>query len=154
MTAACERLSVFPVVLFDIGGTLVEEAAPGTATSELVARPRHGALALLRCLAAQVRVGAVTNTAVMGAEEVRRLLVPCGLAAHLEHIVTSAEVGAHKPDPAPLLAACELFGVDPGGAAYVGNVDTDRQAAQACGMAYVDVAELWSPSPSSQATAS
>lgn len=131
------------MVLFDIGGTLVEEAPPGTPTSRLEARPLTGALELLRWLTARTRIGAVTNTAVMGADEVRRLLVPCGLAAYLEHIVTSAEVGAHKPDPAPLLAACELFGSGSGDVVYVGNLDTDRQAATACAMAYVDVGELW-----------
>lgn len=129
-------------MLFDIGGTLVEEAAPGTPTSQLEARPLPGGLELLVSLAGRTRVGAVTNTAVMGAAEVRRRLEPCGLAAFLEHIVTSAEVGADKPDPAPLCAACALFAVEPGQAVYVGNVDSDREAAEACGMAYVDVAAL------------
>lgn len=129
--------------MFDIGGTLIDEAPSGTPTHHLTAQPRRGAVDALAQLHGRVRIGAVTNTAIMGAAEVRRLLTSCGIAAYLEHIVTTADVGVDKPDPAALLVACELFGIGPSNAVYVGNVDTDREAAMAGGMSYVDVNDLW-----------
>jgi FMN phosphatase YigB (HAD superfamily) len=130
------------VVLFDIGGTLVVEATPGTPTSALHAEPLPGILALLEALAPAVSLGAVTNTAVMGEHDVRALLEPCGIAWRLDHIVTSSDVGVAKPDPTPLLVACERFAVEPTQAVYVGNDPVDQAAAAAAGMIYFDVVEL------------
>ena len=130
------------LVLFDIGGTLVVEAVPGTPTSQLHAEPLPGVPELLAALASMVRIGAVTNTAVMSETDVRALLEPCGIATHLEHIVTSSDVGIAKPDPKPLLVACERFGIDPSAAVYVGNHPVDRDAAEAAGMPYLDVLDL------------
>jgi FMN phosphatase YigB (HAD superfamily) len=130
------------LVLFDIGGTLVVEAVPGTPTSALHANPLPGVLTLLDALAPLVRIGAVTNTAVMSEQDVRQLLEPCGIAARLEHIVTSSDVGLAKPDPAPLIVACSRFGVAAADAVYVGNDPVDGQAAVAAGMTYVDIQEL------------
>jgi FMN phosphatase YigB (HAD superfamily) len=132
------------LVLFDIGGTLVVEAAPGTPTSQLHARPVVGALDLLSKLAPRVRLGAVTNTAVMSEGDVRALLEPCGIAGLLEHIVTSSDVGVAKPDPTPLLVACTRFAIPPSKTVYVGNDPVDRQAAAAASLTYVDVTDLTS----------
>jgi cob(I)alamin adenosyltransferase len=130
------------VVLFDIGGTLVAEATPGTPTSALHAEPVPGILALLEALAAVVAIGAVTNTAVMSEHDVRALLEPCGIAGRLDHIVTSSDVGVAKPDPTPLLVACERFAVEPAQAVYVGNDPVDVDGAAAAGIPYFDVDEL------------
>jgi len=131
------------LVLFDIGGTLVVEAVQGTPTSQLRAEPLPGALMLLDSLARRVRIGAVTNTAVMSEDDVRGLLEGCGIAAFLEHIVTSSDVGVAKPDPRPLAVACERFSLGADEAVFVGNHAVDRAAAHAAGMAYFDVTELF-----------
>jgi 2-phosphoglycolate phosphatase len=46
-----------------------------------------------------------------------------------------------KPDPAPILLACERLGIAPGEAIYVGDDERDIVAARAAGM--VSVAALW-----------
>lgn len=133
------------LVLFDIGGTLVVEASPGTPTSALHAQPLPGMMALLDALAPRVSIGAVTNTAVMSEADVRGLLEPCGMAQRLEHIVTSSDVGVAKPDPTPLLVACQRFATAPSNAIYVGNDPVDELAAAAAAMAYIDVRDLIRP---------
>ena len=49
-------------------------------------------------------------------------------------VVTSAEAGAPKPDPAPFRRALELLGVRPERALHVGDSDSDEQGARAAGM--------------------
>lgn len=43
-----------------------------------------------------------------------------------------------KPEPGMLLAACEEWGITPAEAVYGGDLDSDREAAQAAGMRYVE----------------
>ena len=128
-------------VLFDIGGTLVDEADPHTPVSRLAAVARPGVPDDLAALVARgLRVGAVTNTAVMSELDIRALLAPVGLDELLEVVVTSAEVGVAKPDPGPILVALERMGlVDPTRVLYVGDRPTDGEAAAAAGLPYVDV---------------
>ena len=58
-----------------------------------------------------------------------------GLTPELETIVSSAEVGLHKPDPRIFELACERLGVDPVEAAHVGDHHyADIVGAQAVGM--------------------
>lgn len=45
-------------------------------------------------------------------------------------VVTSAQVGRAKPDPAPLLRACDLMGVAPRGVVHVG--DSEREDGAMC----------------------
>jgi putative hydrolase of the HAD superfamily len=68
-----------------------------------------------------------------------------GLAEHLERlgidglfsaVVTSAEAGAAKPDPAVFRIALERLGVGPSRALHVGDEDEDRQGAVAAGMTF------------------
>jgi putative hydrolase of the HAD superfamily len=58
------------------------------------------------------------------------------LAGHLTEIVSSAEAGAAKPDPAAFLVALERLGVPPERALHVGDGDTDRDGAAAAGLAF------------------
>lgn len=62
-----------------------------------------------------------------------------GLAPYLSGVVTSAEVGASKPDPAPFRAALALAGgARPGEAVHVGDsVEEDVAGARAAGIAAV-----------------
>ena len=63
------------------------------------------------------------------------LIAGLGLAAELETIVSSAEVGLHKPDPRIFELACARLGVDPEQAAHVGDHHyADIVGARAIGM--------------------
>lgn len=124
-------------VVLDIGGTLLAEAPPGTPTADLEVRCLSNVLGDLRVLARSVRLAAATNTAVMSEADIRRLLAPSGLDDLLEVVVTSADVGAAKPDPAVLLVALErLGGIAADRALFVGDQPTDAEAAAAAGMPF------------------
>ena len=140
-TAAPPWAAALDAVLLDIGGTLVDEAPPATATSELVVTLLPDVMADLGLLQRHVRLGAVTNTAVMTEADVRALLAPCGLSDLLEVVVTSVDVGVAKPDPRPVRQALQAMGLgEPGRVLYVGNAPTDEAAATAAGVHYADVA--------------
>lgn len=127
-------------VLLDIGGTLVQEAAAGTAVAHLTPQLLPGVAQDLAALAAELPLAAVTNTAVMSEADVRGLLAQVDIDGLLDAVVTSADVGVAKPDPAPVLVALARLGVtDPARAVLVGDLDTDRLAAEAagCGFALV-----------------
>ena len=65
----------------------------------------------------------------------REVLERCGLMDHLDGAVSSAEAAAPKPDPALLLAGCELAGCDAEEALMVGDTpEEDTAAADAAGM--------------------
>jgi nicotinate-nucleotide--dimethylbenzimidazole phosphoribosyltransferase len=128
--------SDFDALLLDVGGTLVAEAAAGTAVADLRARPLPGVVESLRLLAGRVRLAAVTNTATMSADDVRALLTPVGIGEHLEYIVTSADVGAAKPDPAVIRAALELLDMPAARALVIGDAITDGEAAMAAGASF------------------
>ena len=70
------------------------------------------------------------------------------LAPQLEHsglrdlfaaVVSSAEAGAAKPDPAVFAVALERLGVPASRALHVGDGDTDREGAAAAGIAFEPV---------------
>lgn len=66
----------------------------------------------------------------------------CALPEHLERlglripVVTSAEAGAAKPDPAIFRLALERLRVEPGRALHVGDSPEDEQGAAAAGMRF------------------
>ena len=66
-----------------------------------------------------------------------------GLLQHLDGlglgdvtVVTSAQAGAPKPDPAVFTLALELLGVQPSRALHVGDSDADEAGASAAGMQF------------------
>ncbi len=126
-------------VLFDIGDTLVRAAAPGTPVDRLVPELLDGVARTLRSLATTHRLGAVTDTAVMTAHDVRTALQGTGLDELLEVIITSGEVGAPKPDPRGVLAALAALGAAPHEAVLVGDAEVDAGAAAAAGVAFARV---------------
>jgi putative hydrolase of the HAD superfamily len=74
-----------------------------------------------------------------------------GLARHLDGlglgdvtVVTSAQAGAPKPDPAVFALALELLGVQPSRALHVGDSESDEAGAAAAGMHFA-------PAPLAQA---
>jgi HAD superfamily hydrolase (TIGR01509 family) len=52
-------------------------------------------------------------------------------------VVTSADAGVAKPDPAPLLLALDRLRVDPTRTLHIGDGDADRASAAAAGAAFV-----------------
>ncbi len=62
-----------------------------------------------------------------------------GIARFFEHVVTSGDFGAVKPDPSIFLHACTVFGVAPADAAYVG----DRLHTDAIGAAKAGLLGVW-----------
>jgi nicotinate-nucleotide--dimethylbenzimidazole phosphoribosyltransferase len=128
-------------VIFDIGDTLVRAAAPTTPVDALVAEPLDGVLPTLRALAGAYRLGAVTDTSVMSAADVRAALHGTGLDELLEVIVTSSDVGAAKPDPRGIEAALAELGAMPGQVLFVGDAEVDAGAAAAAGVAFARVGD-------------
>jgi nicotinate-nucleotide--dimethylbenzimidazole phosphoribosyltransferase len=139
-TSSSEKsTTVITTILFDIGDTLVRAAAPGTPVADLAAEPLDGVVPTLRALVRSHRLGAVTDTSVMSEAEVRAALAPTGLGDLLEVIVTSADIGAAKPDPRGLQAALDALGAAPAHALFVGDADVDAAAAHAAGVAFARV---------------
>ena len=63
------------------------------------------------------------------------VLARCGLTGLLDTVVTSAEAGARKPDPAIFTAALEATGVEPREAVHVGDTPSEDVAgARAAGI--------------------
>ncbi len=63
------------------------------------------------------------------------LLEGIGLASHFDTVVSSADVGLHKPDPRIFELACDRVGVEPADAAHVGDHHyADVLGASAAGM--------------------
>ncbi|CAN5350044.1 HAD family hydrolase [soil metagenome] len=85
---------------------------------------------------AGVRLGMITN-GILGFQW--RKLETLELAAHFEHVVTSGEFCAPKPDPSIFLHTCALFGVEPSEAAYIG----DRLRTDALGAAGAGLTGVW-----------
>jgi putative hydrolase of the HAD superfamily len=62
-------------------------------------------------------------------------LGPAGLLELVDGVVTSAEAGAAKPDPAVFRGALELAGAEPADAVHVGDsLDNDVEGARAVGL--------------------
>lgn len=133
----------FDAVLFDIGGTLVEAAPPGTAVRDLDVRVRDGADRTIAALAgAGLRIGAVTDTTVMAEHDVRATLAGSPLEDLLPEIVTSVDVGAAKPSPDGIREALRRLDLtDPSRVLFVGDDPVDRGAAAAAGTAFAIVSD-------------
>ena len=78
-----------------------------------------------------------------------------GLSSRIQHIVASSAVGVTKPDPAIFVFACDLFGVAPEEAWYVGDrLETDAVGARSAGLRGVWLDRSGSASPAERARAS
>jgi putative hydrolase of the HAD superfamily len=75
-------------------------------------------------------------------------LGPTGLLELVDGVVTSADAGAAKPDPAVFRKALELAGVDGAGAVHVGDsLDNDVAGARAMGIRAILVQRDGEPPP-------
>ena len=79
-------------------------------------------------------------------------LRPTGILELVDGVVTSAEVGAAKPDPRVFERALAVAGVEPGAALHVGDkVDNDLEGAAAAGVRGVLVQREGEPPPGVEA---
>jgi HAD superfamily hydrolase (TIGR01509 family) len=101
----------------------------------LVFRPLPGVLEAVGRLAASGLALAVVSNWDVGLREKLG-----ALAGRFACIVTSAEAGAPKPDPAVFLAALERLGVPPARALHIGDEANDEEGALAAGMRF-----RWAP---------
>jgi len=106
-------------------------------TDECTARPFAGAAeGLLALHAAGLRTAIVTNKQRRFAISLAERL---GLSAGVDVYVGGDSCARRKPDPMPLLFACESLGVSPSRALMVGDSINDAQAARDAGMPVICV---------------
>jgi len=123
-------------VFLDVAGAELDPVEFTQAfVDSLAFRPVAGALAAVERFAAQGLALAVVSNWDVGLHE---KLGP--LASHFASVVTSAEVGAAKPDPAVFLAALGRLGVAPRRALHIGDEPGDEDGARAAGMRF-----RWAP---------
>lgn len=79
-------------------------------------------------------LGAISNSPIPG-RYLRQILRTRGLLVHMEAVISSADFGWRKPDPAIFAAGCAAVGVAPARALYVGDrVKEDVRGPKAAGM--------------------
>jgi nicotinate-nucleotide--dimethylbenzimidazole phosphoribosyltransferase len=123
----------FDCVLFDLGNTLIAQENPGTPYESLVVKVLPGVQELLDQLHNSVKLGIVSNTKTITAAEIQAKLSTVGLDTYFQTIIATAEFGTHKPDPAPIATAIELLQCAADRTLYVGDIETDKQAAVSAG---------------------
>ena len=113
------------------------EIEPGSFVSSFMGaiafEPMPGAVETLAGLRARgLELAVVSNWDIGLAEHLERI----GAASFFSTIVTSAEAGAAKPDPAVFQLALERLGVRPDRALHIGDEAEDEEGAQAAGMRF------------------
>jgi N-acetyl-D-muramate 6-phosphate phosphatase len=78
-----------------------------------------------------LRWGVITNKPARFTEP---LMAALGLAARAACIVSGDSAAQPKPDPAPMIMACQIAGVQPSDCLYLGDAERDCQAAHAVAM--------------------
>jgi nicotinate-nucleotide--dimethylbenzimidazole phosphoribosyltransferase len=123
----------FECVLFDLGNTLIAQENPGTPYEFLAVKVLPGVQELLDQLHNSVKLGIVSNTKTITAADIEAKLSTVGLDKYFQTIIATAEFGTHKPDPAPITAAIDHLQCTADRTLYVGDIETDKQAALAAG---------------------
>lgn len=95
-------------------------------------QPYPGVIELIKLIETQqLRWGVVTNRL---ARHAKPLLQKFNLSPSQNCIVTADTLNKSKPDPAPLLHACELLDAKPEQCVYIGDAHTDIIAGKQAGM--------------------
>lgn len=122
---------------------LTEYRSFNMANHDVIARPFHGTRQVLEALRERgYRIGVVTSK---GRDLAMRGLQLCALDGLIEAAVFLEDTQAHKPEPAPILAALDRLKVASEAAAYVGDSCHDIIAGRRAGVK--TVAALWGPLP-------
>ncbi len=128
-----------------LGHLLRREATPGDELAYLAALEEHansievyaGVREVLGELADRVNLGVFTGASTSAA---RQLLRSAGLFELFPVVIGGDEVERPKPDPDGVVRACDLLGVSPQAAAYVGDSPLDLEAARRSGAVAVGAA--------------
>jgi nicotinate-nucleotide--dimethylbenzimidazole phosphoribosyltransferase len=123
----------FDCVLFDLGNTLIAQENPGTPYESLVVKVLPGVQELLDQLHNKVKLGIVSNTKTITATDIQAKLSTVGLDKYFQTIIATTEFGTHKPDPAPIIAAIDQLQCAADRTLYIGDIETDKQAAVSAG---------------------
>ena len=126
----------FECVLFDLGNTLIKQENPGVPYESLTVELLPGVEQLLKELHGQVKLGIVSNTQTITAADIRKKLATVGIDHYFDVVIATGELGIHKPDPAPIAAAIKALEAKVERTIYIGDVETDLQAAHAAGAAF------------------
>lgn len=124
----------FDCILFDLGNTLIKQENPGVPYESLSVQILPGVQKLLDLLHGQVKLGIVSNTQTITSAEINNKLSLVGLDKYFDIIIATAELGKHKPDPAPIIAALLKINASADRTLYVGDVENDKIAALAAGV--------------------
>jgi putative hydrolase of the HAD superfamily len=130
---AALRLECVSVFLGELAADLDPPSFVDSFIGALVFSPVPGVVETLERLAARTRLAVVANWDSSLREQLDRL----GLDRYFDAVVTSAEVGAAKPDPAIFLAALRRLDVEPARAVHVGDEPIDEEGALAAGMHFL-----------------
>ena len=132
-TLARLRRDCARVFLEAAGADLAPEEFAPAFVQALVFEAVAGATAACWALAeAGLRLAVVSNWDVGLHEQLAQL----GLTAIVDAVVTSAEAGAPKPDPAIFRLALQRVGVAADRAVHVGDAPADEEGARAAGLRY------------------
>jgi len=130
---AALRRECVAVFLAHAGAPLEPQAFVDDFIGALAFRPVAGAVETLERLRSRgLRLAVVANWDCSLGEHLEKL----GLLRFFAAVVTSAQAGAPKPDPAPFLLALVQLGVEPARALHVGDEPADEQGAAAAGMRF------------------
>jgi phosphoglycolate phosphatase-like HAD superfamily hydrolase len=75
-------------------------------------------------------------------EVVKKVVCEIGLGEIVELVIAYEDVPQFKPHPAGMEMLLKHFSLSPEEILYVGDKDTDRQVAEACGVPFYFVQEL------------
>ena len=126
----------FDCVLFDLGNTLIKQENPGIPYESLAVELLPGVEKLLKELHGQVRLGIVSNTQTITEADIKKKLATVGIDQFFDVVIATGELGIHKPDPAPITAAIKALDAKAERTIYIGDIETDLQAAHAAGIAF------------------
>jgi putative hydrolase of the HAD superfamily len=121
------------VFLETLGAELEPESFADAFVGALSFAPAPGAVEAIARLAPHVELAVVANWDISLHEHLERLGLDTAFAA----IVTSAEAGAVKPDPAIFTFALERLGATAERALHVGDEPADEEGARAAGMRFL-----------------
>jgi len=133
VTLAALRAECAGVFLRTLGIEKEVDGFTNAFVSALRFRPVEGAVETLRRLRAHGLALAVVANWDVGLHD---HLAGLGISPLVDTVVTSAEAGAAKPDPAIFLLALERLAVDPARALHVGDEPLDEEGARAAGMRF------------------
>jgi putative hydrolase of the HAD superfamily len=130
---AALRLECAQIFLDGAGAELPADSFVDAFMAAIVLEPIEGAFETVRALRGRgLEVAVVSNWDIGLTEQLERL----GTAALFRAIVTTAEAGAPKPEPAVFRLALERLGVEAGRVLHVGDEPGDAEGARAAGMRF------------------